>query len=78
MAETRLIDMKGCGEGEDRLSMLDRFDPPRGEAAPVADPLHLLEIVMPRTGAEAVVVTTPERARDLRRPPAFVLGFGEQ
>ncbi|MFM8411905.1 MAG: thiolase family protein [Alphaproteobacteria bacterium] len=43
----------------------------------VADPLHLLEIVMPCSGAEAVVLTTPERARDLRRPPAFVLGFGE-
>ena len=43
----------------------------------VADPLHLLEIVMPCSGAEAVVVTTPERARDLRRSPAFVLGFGE-
>lgn len=43
----------------------------------VADPLHLLEIVMPCTGAEAVVVTTPERARDLPHPPAWVLGFGE-
>jgi acetyl-CoA acetyltransferase len=43
----------------------------------VADPLHLLEIVMPCSGAEAVVVTTPERARDLRHAPALVLGFGE-
>lgn len=43
----------------------------------VADPIHLLEIVMPCTGAEAIVVTSAARARDLRHPPAFVLGFGE-
>jgi len=43
----------------------------------VCDPLHLLEVVMPCTGAEAVIVTSAERARDLPHPPAFVLGFGE-
>jgi acetyl-CoA acetyltransferase len=43
----------------------------------VCDPLHLLEVVMPCTGAEAVIVTSAERARDLLHPPAFVLGFGE-
>src|SRR5581483_7982041 len=40
-------------------------------------PLHLLEVVMPCTGAEAVIVTSAERARDLPHPPALVLGFGE-
>jgi acetyl-CoA acetyltransferase len=43
----------------------------------VCDPLHLLEVVMPCTGAEAVIVTTAERARDLPHPPAYVLGYGE-
>jgi acetyl-CoA acetyltransferase len=43
----------------------------------VCEPLHLLEVVMPCTGAEAVIVTTPERARDLPHHPAYVLGFGE-
>src|SRR5262245_3830687 len=43
----------------------------------VCDPLHLLEVVMPCTGAEAVIVTSAERARDLAHPPAYVLGFGE-
>jgi len=43
----------------------------------VCDPLHLLEVVMPCTGAEAVIVTSAERARDLPHPPALVLGFGE-
>jgi len=43
----------------------------------VCDPLHLLEVVMPCTGAEAVIVTSAERARDLPHPPAYVLGYGE-
>jgi acetyl-CoA acetyltransferase len=44
----------------------------------VCDPLHMLEIVMPCTGAEAVIVTGAERARDLPHRPAYVLGWGEQ
>lgn len=44
----------------------------------VADPLHLLEIVMPVGGASAVVVVGPELARSLDRPAAWLLGAGEQ
>ncbi len=40
------------------------------------DPLHLLESVMPCSGANAVIVTTAERARALPNPPAYLLGFG--
>jgi acetyl-CoA acetyltransferase len=43
----------------------------------VADPLHLLEIVMPVAGGSAVVVTSKERARRTPHRPAFVTGFGE-
>jgi acetyl-CoA acetyltransferase len=43
----------------------------------ICEPLHLLEIVMPCTGGEAVVLTSSERARDLPHPPALVLGWGE-
>ena len=39
-------------------------------------PLHLLECVMPVSGAAAVIVTTAERARSLPNPPAYLLGFG--
>jgi acetyl-CoA acetyltransferase len=47
-------------------------------SAPMSlDPLHLLEIVMPTGGAAGVLVTTTERARDLRQPPVRVLGVGE-
>ena len=43
----------------------------------VVDPLHLLEIVMPTGGAAGVLVTTSERAHDLRQIPVPILGFGE-
>jgi acetyl-CoA acetyltransferase len=44
----------------------------------VADPLHLLEIVMPAGGAAALVVVGPELAATLDRPAAWLLGAGEQ
>jgi len=44
----------------------------------IASPLHLLEIVMPVAGGEAVVVTSAERARSLRKPPVHLLGAGEK
>lgn len=40
----------------------------------VASPLHVLDCCLVTDGAGAVVVTTPERARDLRKPPVAVLG----
>lgn len=33
----------------------------------IAEPLHMLEIVMPAAGAAALVVTSPERADDARQ-----------
>ncbi len=38
------------------------------------DPLHLLESVMPCSGAAAVIVTSAERARALPNPPVYLLG----
>ena len=42
----------------------------------VNDPLHLLECVMPCSGANAVIVTTAERAKALPNPPVYILGVG--
>ncbi|MGR5069486.1 MULTISPECIES: thiolase family protein [Vibrio] len=44
----------------------------------VADPLHVLEIVMPVAGGAAVLVTSKELATRARHRPAFVKGFGER
>jgi acetyl-CoA acetyltransferase len=43
----------------------------------ICQPLHMLEIVMPASGAAALVVTSADRAADARRPPAWLLGAGE-
>jgi acetyl-CoA C-acetyltransferase len=43
----------------------------------VADPLHLLEIVMPCVGGAAIVVTTAERARASGHRPVHIVGCGE-
>ncbi|MDH4362655.1 MAG: thiolase family protein [Acidimicrobiia bacterium] len=44
----------------------------------IADPLHMLEIVMPAGGAAALVVVGPELAEQLPNRPAWLLGAGEQ
>jgi acetyl-CoA acetyltransferase len=43
----------------------------------IVDPLHLLEIVMPAGGGAAVVVTTLDRAKQLKNRPVLVTGYGE-
>ncbi|CDO29306.1 thiolase family protein [Mycolicibacterium porcinum] len=47
-------------------------------ASPViADPLHMLEIVMPCVGGAAVVVASAEVAARARNRPVWIKGFGE-
>jgi acetyl-CoA acetyltransferase len=43
----------------------------------IADPLHLLDCCVVSDGGGAVLVTTEERARDLKQKPVFVLGSSE-
>ncbi len=43
----------------------------------IVEPLHLLDCCLVSNGGAAVVVTTPERAADLARPPVRVLGWGQ-
>jgi acetyl-CoA acetyltransferase len=47
-------------------------------ARPIADPFGLLDCAVMSDGAGAIVLTTVERARDLRTMPVRVLGFGSQ
>lgn len=44
----------------------------------IADPLHILEIVMPVAGGAAVIVAAPEVAARARHRPVHVAGFGER
>ncbi len=48
------------------------------ESPVIVDPLHLLEIVMPCSGAIAFIVARPEIARECPHPPVYLLGFGEK
>ena len=43
----------------------------------ISDPLCLFDCDIPVEGAAAVVLTTADRARDLRHPPAYVAGYGQ-
>ncbi len=43
----------------------------------IADPLHLLEIVMPVAGGHAIVVTSLERAKHSTHRPVRIIGCGE-
>jgi len=47
------------------------------ESRLIADPLHLLDCCIISDGGGAVIVTSLERARDLRQPPIVVRGTGE-
>ncbi|HBQ87054.1 MAG TPA: acetyl-CoA acetyltransferase [Syntrophomonas sp.] len=43
----------------------------------IVDPIHLLEIVRPCSGAGAVIVSRAEQARDCPYRPVFIQGMGE-
>ncbi len=43
----------------------------------IADPIHLLEIVMPVAGGAAVVVASADVARRAKHRPVWITGFGE-
>jgi acetyl-CoA acetyltransferase len=43
----------------------------------IAEPLHLLDCCLVTDGGGAVVIVSRERARDLPKPPIWILGHGE-
>ncbi len=43
----------------------------------IAYPMHILECCLVTDGGGALVLTSAERARDMPRPPVYVLGTGE-
>ena len=44
----------------------------------IADPLHIMEIVMPVAGGSAVIVANKELAARSKNRPVYVTGFGER
>jgi acetyl-CoA acetyltransferase len=43
----------------------------------IVEPFHLFDCCLVSNGGLAVIVTTAERARDLRRPPVYVWGMAQ-
>ncbi len=43
----------------------------------VIEPLHLLDVCVNTDGGGAVVVTSAERAKDLKHPPVYIMGMGQ-
>jgi len=43
----------------------------------VVDPLRLFDCCLVNDGGRAIIVTTAERARDLKQPPVLILGLGQ-
>ena len=43
----------------------------------IAEPLCLFDCDIPVEGCVAIILTTAERARDLRNPPAYIAGYGQ-
>ncbi|MEK7378078.1 MAG: thiolase family protein [Candidatus Binatota bacterium] len=44
----------------------------------ISDPIRLYDCVMPANGGKAYIMASPERARTLRKPPVYLLGWGER
>lgn len=59
--------------------MRERFDlDGYMNARMIAEPLRLLDYCLINDGGVALIVTTPERAKDLRKPPVYVRGAALQ
>ena len=43
----------------------------------IAEPLHLLDCCLVSNGGVAVIVSSAERARDLKQPPVYIWGMGQ-
>ena len=44
----------------------------------VSDPIRLYDCVLPANGGKAYIMASAERAKSLRKPPIYMLGWGER
>ncbi len=59
------------------LRAADHARGPPEQSRWIVEPLHLLDCCQESDGGQALVVTSPERARDLQQPPAVIVGAAQ-
>jgi len=72
VTERRHAQLHGGAQKMDPLTIEDVLS-----SRMVADPLHASDCCLISDGGAAIVVTTAERARDLKQKPIYILGAGE-
>lgn len=73
MAERRWANLNPAAEFYKEPMTLEDYNNSRW----VVEPLHLYDCCLVSNGAVCVIVTSAERARDLNKPPAYILGMGQ-
>jgi len=72
------VSTRAWAAGNPRAALRDPITLEDHRASPwVVEPFHVLDCCLVSNGGACVVVTSAERARDLRRPPVYVHGMGQ-
>ena len=73
VAQRRWANMNPAAQLHDEPLTLDDYHASRW----VVEPFHLLDCCLVSNGGVAVIVTSAERARTLRKPPVYLWGMGQ-
>jgi len=73
VAQRRWANMNAAAQFHDRPLTLAEYHASRW----VVEPFHVLDCCLVSNGGIAVIVTSAERARSLRRPPVYLWGMGQ-
>jgi acetyl-CoA acetyltransferase len=73
VAQRRWANLNPQAQMHDRALTLEEYRASRW----VVEPFHVMDCCLVSNGGLAVIVTTPERARALRKPPAYVWGMAQ-
>jgi acetyl-CoA acetyltransferase len=73
VAQRRWANLNPQAQLHDKPLTLDEYTASRW----IAEPFHVFDCCLVSNGGLAVIVTSAERARALRKPPVYVLGMGQ-
>jgi acetyl-CoA acetyltransferase len=73
VAQRRWANLNPAAQMHDRPLTLDDYRASRW----IVEPFHVMDCCLVSNGGLAVIVTSAERARSLRKPPAYIWGMGQ-